>query len=403
MEDFILQVIVALLAAKIIGEVFRKAYIHPLVADIIIGIILGPSLLGFLDPTSGIKYLAYFGLIILMFYAGLTSNLKVLTEYKGMIIATGVSGVIVTFLLVLSTCLLQGIGIWTALFIAIVLSNTATEVTAIITEAEEKFPSRVKTILVGASFVDDVLAVYFITTLRLIVTGSREYQLLIFKTIEIMLFIFLVLYISRLLVTKATRTIYKLFSTPARAVSSTIVIVFTLSLIARIIGLNEVIGAYLGGLAVSRLREIRDPTLINILRIEELAHNLRVMLEGFLTAFFFIYVGLLYNIHIGTEQLLFTLTLLIPALAGKIIGCSIPILLSNKNIREALIVGIGMTGRGALESAILVFALEAGIINNIIYSVILTTTLASTIIAPITLRIAVKSLKPFTRIKSRTG
>ncbi len=397
MEDFIVQVIIALLAAKLVGEVFRRAYVHPLVADILIGIILGPSILGFLDPTSGIKYLAYFGLIILMFYAGLTSNLRVLSEYKGMIIVTGISGVIATFLLVLSVCILQGMGLWSALFIAIVLSNTATEVTAIIIEGEEKFPARIKTLLVGASFVDDILAVYFITTLRLLISESLAYHLLGIKTIEIILFIVLVLYISRLLTVRATRLIYRLFSTPARAVSTTIVIVFTLSLIARIIGLNEVIGAYLGGLAISRLREIRDPTLLNILRIEELAHNLRVMLEGFLTAFFFIYVGLLYRINIGVSQLPFILTLLIPALIGKIIGCSIPSLIISKKPAEALIVGIGMTGRGALESAIIVFALEAKIINEVIYTAILTTTLLSTIIAPIALKIAIKLLKPFGR------
>ncbi|HDD26302.1 MAG TPA: cation:proton antiporter [Acidilobales archaeon] len=390
MSDFIFQVVIALLLAKVLGEVLRKGDIHPIVGDILIGILLGPTLLGFLRPEGGIEYLASFGLIVLMFYTGLTSDIRTLAKRKGLIVLTGISGVAVTFILIFLTCLGLGLGLWASVFIALALSNTATEVSAIIMEKARGVDTEIKQIVIGASFIDDVLAVYLITLLRVFTKGTIAPEVLIMTSLKIVVFILAVIYISKLVVTKATNLIYKLLSSPPRMITTSIIIAFSLALAARLAGLNEVIGAYLGGLAISRLREIHDPMLVNILRIESLSMNLKVMLESFLTPLFFLYVGVLYNATLSSEHITMLVALISLAAIGKVVGCGLPILVVRKNLSDSLFVGAGMVGRGALESAIIVFALKANLITPEYYDIILTTTLTLTILAPLILKLVMK-------------
>jgi len=390
LSDFIFQVVIALLLAKVLGEVLRKGDIHPIVGDILIGILLGPTLLGFLRPEGGIEYLASFGLIVLMFYTGLTSDIRTLAKRKGLIVLTGISGVAVTFILIFLTCLGLGLGLWASVFIALALSNTATEVSAIIMEKARGVDTEIKQIVIGASFIDDVLAVYLITLLRVFTKGTIAPEVLIMTSLKIVVFILAVIYISKLVVTKATNLIYKLLSSPPRMITTSIIIAFSLALAARLAGLNEVIGAYLGGLAISRLREIHDPMLVNILRIESLSMNLKVMLESFLTPLFFLYVGVLYNATLSSEHITMLVALISLAAIGKVVGCGLPILVVRKNLSDSLFVGAGMVGRGALESAIIVFALKANLITPEYYDIILTTTLTLTILAPLILKLVMK-------------
>ncbi|RLG88342.1 MAG: cation:proton antiporter [Thermoprotei archaeon] len=390
MSDFIFQVVIALLLAKVLGEVLRKGDIHPIVGDILIGILLGPTLLGFLRPEGGIEYLASFGLIVLMFYTGLTSDIRTLARRKGLIMLTGVSGVAVTFILIFLACLGLGLGLWASVFIALALSNTATEVSAIIMERARGVDTEIKQIVIGASFIDDVLAVYLITLLRVFTEGTIATEVLILTSLKIVVFILAAIYISKLVVTRATNLIYKLLSSPPRMITTSIIIAFSLALVAKLAGLNEVIGAYLGGLAISRLREIHDPMLVNILRIESLSMNLRVMLESFLTPLFFLYVGVLYNATLSSEHVTILIALISLAATGKVVGCGLPILAVRKNLRDSLLVGAGMIGRGALESAIIVFALKANLITPEYYDIILTTTLTLTILAPLILKLVMK-------------
>ena len=209
-------------------------------------------------------------------------------------------------------------------------------------------------------------------------------------SLKIVVFILAVIYISKLVVTKATNLIYKLLSSPPRMITTSIIIAFSLALAARLAGLNEVIGAYLGGLAISRLREIHDPMLVNILRIESLSMNLKVMLESFLTPLFFLYVGVLYNATLSSEHITMLVALISLAAIGKVVGCGLPILVVRKNLSDSLFVGAGMVGRGALESAIIVFALKANLITPEYYDIILTTTLTLTILAPLILKLVMK-------------
>ncbi len=382
--ELILNIVLIIIVAKLLAEPLRRAGIHSIVGDVLAGLILGPAILGIVQPDTGIKALADFSLIILMLYTGLTSNLRVLGEQKKKIIVTGVSGALTTFTLVFSAAMALGYPLITALFIAVALSNTATEtVAAMLERMEHKLPATTHSILIGASFVDDVLAVYLITLLRVLpTTGTIDFYEFTYITIEILAFMVIVLYASKIIMEKYGSRVTKFFADPARMTVTTVMLAFILALIAKLIGLNEVIGAYLGGLAVSRLRTIRDPTLLGVIRIGELTDELRIMLESLLTTIFFAYVGLNYNPGTLVNPLVLIVFLSL-ALLGKFIGCSLPLLAMKTNKYEAIIIGVGMGGRGALETAIILFAQQYGLITASEYALILTVMLGTAIITPI--------------------
>ncbi len=388
--ELILSIVLVIVVAKLLSEPLRRIGIHSIVGDIVAGLLLGPTVLGLVYPDKGLKALADFSLIILMLYTGLNSNLRVLSEQKAKIILTGVSGALLTFIIVFVATYLYGYGLFTALFLAIALSNTATEtVAAMIEKSGRRLSATIQNILVGASFVDDILAIYLITLLRTLPMGSFSITELMIITVKIALFMVIVLYFSKIIVEKYSSWILRLFSDPARMTTTTVLLAFILALTARLVGLNEVIGAYLGGLAVSRLKNIRDPTLLGVIRISELADELRVMLEGIFTTIFFAYVGLNYN-PTTTPSPTLILLLIALALTGKFIGCSLPLLLMKAPKHEAVIVGVGMGGRGALETAIILYAQQYGLIGPTEYATILTVMLGTAIITPVLFGLTLK-------------
>ena len=375
-----LQLILLILVAKLLGEAIKRVGLHPIITDILTGIILGPFLLGIVKPSLELKALADFGLILLMLYTGLTSDFKAISGKSRITLTIGISGAFTTIALAFTVCSLLGLPIFMAFIISIALSNTATETLAAIL-SKERVDKEVSTILIGASFVDDILAVYLI---NLIACGIEfRFEEIAYLTLKIILFIFIVIKISGFIVRRYWKYLYMLFSDTPRTLIFSLIIAFSLAFIAREIGLSEVVGAYLGGLMVSRIREVHDPLLINVIRLSSLVSEVRFMLETVFTTFFFIYVGLLFNPDISEISLPLTITLIVVAFLGKFIGCFIPLMLLGYSKRVALIVSIGMESRGALETAILRFALENKMITTEIYATIIVVLLTTSIITPL--------------------
>ncbi len=381
--EYILQLILLILIAKLLGEVVKRAGLHPIVTDILTGIVLGPFLLGIVKPSIELKALADFGLILLMLYTGLTSDFKAISGKSKVAILIGMSGAFTTIALTFTACLILGLPLIIAFIVSIALSNTATETLAAIL-SKEKVDKEANTILIGASFVDDILAVYLI---NLIACGIEfKFEDILYLTIKMLLFIFIVIKMSGFIVRKYWKYLYALFSDTPRTLIFSLIIAFTLAFISREIGLSEVVGAYLGGLMVSRIREVHDPLLINVIRLSSLVSEVRFMLETVFTTLFFIYVGLLFNPDIKEISVTLTIVLVIVAFLGKFIGCFVPLILMGYGRRLALIVGIGMESRGALETAILRFALENKMISTEIYATIIVVLLTTSIITPILFR-----------------
>ena len=379
--DYIRDLVLLLILAKILGLPLRSKGIHPIVGHVLAGVILGPYVLGIVYPSENLATIAGVALLLLLLYTGLTTDFRELRRRGLYIILIGSFGVIATFSIAYTILYILGITGLQALFLAIVISNTATEtVAATIAYVGGR---EIRALIVGASFVDDIVAAFMISIIASQAIGIGDMTMISILTI---VFMVAILVLSQILVTKYP-IIYKLMSKDYRIFAAlSIIFAFGTALLARLIGLSELIGAYLAGLLIGRGREFHDPLLKTRVILSEFIDDLSVFLEVLFIPMFFTYVGLLLvptSINIGL-----LIGILFAAIAGKIIGCTPLAYLTLKDRDKSLLVGFAMIGRGALETALLKLGYDFGIITIEQYSTVIVVALSTTIIAPLLYTIA---------------
>lgn len=379
--DFLASLAVLLVTAKTLEWTFEKASIHPIIAHVLTGILVGPFILEIIQPTDQLKVLAEFGLIMMMLYTGLTSNFSAIAQntFKAVFVAS--LGVVFSFILGFLTVVSFGRDVTSAIFVGIVLGNTAIEVTSGVL-VRERVKRVVSSILMGAAFADDIMAVYLIGVITAMAGGNLNALSFGILSLKIFLFIGATLFISEHVFKRAEwfKGVIKNLNVFFTFV---LILTFTLAILAQWVGLNQIIGAYLAGLTISRLRERKDPLIVSRIKLNELIANLEVVLTEFFIPLFFIYVGLMFNPPLKDLSILFILTLYAAAVLGKLLGCGLGTKLSGLEWSDSLIIGVGMGGRGSLELAILTFGLNAGLIDQSIFASVIVASMLTALTTPI--------------------
>jgi Kef-type K+ transport system membrane component KefB len=156
-----------------------------------------------------------------------------------------------------------------------------------------------------------------------------------------------------------------------------------LAVIARHIGLHEIIGAYMAGLFIGRLRERPDALLLSRIRLNAILEDATTSLQAILTPMFFVYVGLMFAPDWGLVDFSLLAMLITVAFAGKIIGCGAGAAAMGYKQRDSLTIGTAMCSRGSLELAVLQFGLLSGVVMRELFAVMVVTTLTTTILTPV--------------------
>ncbi|MDI6643256.1 MAG: cation:proton antiporter [Candidatus Hodarchaeaceae archaeon] len=390
--EFLLALLVLLLYAKVFGELLHHIGFSPIIGEVAAGILLGPALLGLVTTSDAIYGVAMLGLVVLMLVTGMNSRFDLLMKVKFKAFMIAVSGVAVSFVL--------GFGVayaWTqqllpSLFVAAALSNTATEITVRVTER-----SRHRDVVVGAALIDDVLAVYILgilstATIKQTLGQPLDFSVILWATLGIIAFFVLVGYLSRELIIKRNimRNLWK-FEARGIPLAFAICLALALAVIAQYIGLHAVIGAYMAGLFIGRLRERPTVTLQSRIRLNKMLDSITNSLQSILTPMFFVFVGLSFGINPATRELLslgqvnviVLLALIGAAFAGKLIGCGAGAAAVGYRKRDLAEIGTAMCARGSLELAVLQFGLLSGVVGSELFAVMVVTTLSTTLLTPV--------------------
>jgi Kef-type K+ transport system membrane component KefB len=357
-----LDLSILLVFAKTLEWLFEKKDVHPILAHILTGMILGPFLLNVISPSEPLKVLSEFGLLMMMLYMGLTSNFPSIASNKAKAITVAGLGVAFSFFLGFSTVYLFGKGLAAAIFVGVTLGNTAIEVTSGVL-LKSRVGKEISSILMGAAFADDIMAVYLIGIITAMTQGELALFPLVVLTIKIAIFIAAVLLLSEYIFKRSVR-FYGILRNLNIFFTFTIILTFFLAIVAERVGLHQIIGAYLAGLTISRLRERRDPLVLSKIKLNELIGDLQVVLTEFFMPLFFIYVGLMFNPSLNELNVALIVLLYLAAVLGKLLGCGLGMRAFGFDWKSAMLVGIGMGGRGSLELAILKFGIEEGLIDQ---------------------------------------
>jgi Kef-type K+ transport system membrane component KefB len=371
-----LQVSLMLIAGKVLGETAKKLKQPTVIGEIIAGIILGPTVLGavFPDimhevfPVSGASPLALHGLtsisiVLLLFVAGLEVELRMVLHQGIKAILTSSFGITTSFLLGFGACLLLPVFLqvptdkyWVyALFMGVALSITSLPVIARTLMDLGIFKSHVGMLIIAAAMLDDVIGwVAFSVILGMLQTNTETPVYV--TVVATLLFTVITLTLVRRLLDRSLPWINHNLSFPGGILAFSITLAFLCGAFTEAIGIHAIFGSFIVGIALGDSIHMSR-------RTKEIIHD---FVNNIFAPLFFVSIGLKVNFIEGFDSSLVALILLL-AMAGKIIGCSVGAKLGGFTMREALAVGSGMNARGAMGIILATLALQVQLIGQEIF------------------------------------
>ncbi len=390
---YLYWLLLLLLFGRVLGEVFRRFEFQPLIGEVLAGLILGLTVLYFtIGPTTleALGYFSQFGILMLMLLAGLTTDFESFAENKSYSMVVGALGVFVSFVIVfLPLYFLLGLDLLPSLFIAAILSNTAIEVCAGILISSKH--QKLKAVVIGASFIDDIIAVFIIGVISPIVflgelPGSME---TIWLAARVIIFLFVALVVVSWPLEKLFDWLLAYTDEDKFMLTATFILTFLFALVANQIGLHFVIGVYMAGLIVGKWGSKVGPLLRRRITWRKLVEDVDTPLRALFGPIFFGFIGLSVGIKIAGGSATFLqmapliLLLCLLVFLGKILGCGLGARICGFSNKESFTIGIAMCGRGALELVLLSFGFEIGVINEQQFISLVIVTLITIILTPI--------------------
>ncbi len=383
-----LNIVIILLAARLFAEFASRIHIPPVVGELLAGVVLGPSLLGWIEPDQVLRLLAEIGIILLLFEVGLDTDISKLVRAGNKAVIVAISGFILPFLLglLVSYYIFQQ-PILVSLFIGGTLTATSIGITVRVLGDLKRKSSPEAQIVIGAAVIDDVLGVVLLSLLYEFSIGGG---INLVNTSKVLLFIGIFFVIAPILA-KSISLLIKRFENiseiPGMIPVTMVSLVLFFAWLAHAIGAPELMGGFAAGLALSRrfflpfgIALSNDPKFA--IRIE---NQMQPIIQLF-TPIFFVMVGLsldLSAIDWGVSFIwFFFLSLLLIAVVSKLSGAFI----LRIPIAERIAIGVAMIPRGEVGLIFAELGRTAGIFDNDIYAGIVMVIATTTILPPIFLK-----------------
>jgi Kef-type K+ transport system membrane component KefB len=278
-----------------------------------------------------------------MFHAGLEMDPKEAVEHIWPSIAVALGGFILPFVLGYFTCRMFGGTTFQSLFVGMGLSITAIAVQARILHDMQIHNTKIGHIIIGAAIVDDILALVTLSILLgLAESGTFQVIEISFVFFKVAAFFALTILIGQFII---PRFIRKLDDREAKTFTFALVCALVMAYLAELAGLHLIIGAFLAGQFVRK--EIIDQGFYQ--KINDRFYSLSY---GFLAPVFFVSLSFHLQLQWEWSVILFTLTIILVAIVGKIIGCGVGAYIYGQKFWGSAIIGCGMNGRGAVEMVV---------------------------------------------------
>ena len=364
---------VVLLAAKIGDEICRRIGQPGLIGEIVAGALIGPSVLGLVEPGEVLQVFAEVGVVFLLFWVGLETRIGDLRSVGKPAALAGMLGVIFPFAAGLGLGFAIGENTASSVFIASALVATSVGITSAVLMQLGVLDTKASRTILGAAIVDDILAMLLLAFATGLSTSKLDVVgLLVTAGLAIAFLTFFALGGTRAM--RARPELLQLPKVPDSALLLAVIGCLGLAALANAIGLAAIIGAFLAGLIFSESKD-HYPLELEI-----------KPLYSFLSPFFFAVIGMsvdLGSFTDGDTLALLGVTVLLAA-ATKFVGAWIGALSLGRN--EAAFVGLGMIPRGEVGIVVAGIGRSAGVIGDEVFAVIVGMSIVTTLITPPLLR-----------------
>lgn len=380
---YLLDVAIILLSTKLLGILTRKIQMPQVVGALLAGLILGPACLGWLHETDLIKSIAEIGVIVLMFSAGLETDIKELKKCGLAATIIALIGVIVPLLggwwltsffnnTHDSMSTLQNI------FIGVILTATSVSISVETLKELGKLSTRSGNAILGAALIDDVLGIIALTVISSFADPSVSIAMAGLKIIGFFIFCGIVAFLFiKFVIPWLNRYKKDLKRFPVLAFSFCLVMAY---ISEEFFGISDITGAFVAGLLLSNNRH---------------RTYMQTQFDGIsymiLSPVFFASVGLKVVIDdINSTLILFTVLLTVVAIISKIIGCGLGAKICKYTNLQAIKIGVGMVSRGEVALIVATKGATLGLMNDTFFGPIIIMVVATTILTPIMLKLIYK-------------
>lgn len=376
---------IIIIAAELFGLLARKLKGPQVVGQIIAGLLIGPCVLGLIDPNSDsgafIKEMAEIGVILIMFSAGLTTNLKDLmrTGVKAFLIAC--CGVFVPLIggYFLSS-FWNGFGEFGStlfiqnLFIGVILTATSVSITVQALREMGRLKGTVGTTILSAAIIDDVIGIIVLTFVVGMKDSTTKPATVILNTV----LFFVLAIIVGILLYKLFKFLDKRYEHHRRIPIFSTCVCFAFAYIAeKYFGIADITGAYVAGIIFCNLRDA-----------EYIERRTDISSYMFFGPIFFAGIGLKTSFdNFSLSILWFALAFVAVGLITKIIGCGLMSKLCRFNAKDSLKIGVGMMTRGEVALIVAQKGLDAGILDPKYFTAVILLIIVSSISTPIILKL----------------
>lgn len=380
---YLLLIAIILISTKVLGLASEKIHMPQVVGALLAGIILGPSGFGVLENTDFFSKVAEIGVIMLMFTAGIDTDLAELKKTGLQSCVIAVMGVFVPLLLCGSVYFFffhqefTTYNVLKSAFVGSVFSATSVGITVETLNEMGKLKTRTGTILLSAALIDDIIGIIVLSVLTGFSSGNSSVSLVLIKILLFFVFVIAMAFIF-----------YKVFSIISedhwhsrRVAIWAFAFCLTMAYCAEeLFGVADITGAYFAGLILCNVTKSR----------QFVAKKMTVASYLLFTPVFFAGVGMKTNLRVmNSDILFFSLLLVVAAVVSKIIGCGLGAKLCRISNHQSLVIGIGMVARSEVALMVAQKGINAGMIDPAILPAIILSVICSALLTPVLLKLAV--------------
>lgn len=363
----IFQLAVILIASKIAGDISVRLGQPSVLGKLLVGIVLGPSVLGVVTDTEMIQEISQIGVILLMFIAGLETDIDEFKRTGKASTSVGVIGIIAPLAMGYAAGLALGLSSIESVFLGLLLSATSVSISVQTLKELGKLKSKEGATIMGAAVIDDVLVIIALAFLMSFAGGDVNLSMVILKKVAFFAIIILVSW-------KVVPWVLKKFAplqVTESVISAGLIICFLFAYFAEYTGVAAIIGAYIAGVAIS-LTNYR----------EEITHKVETISYSIFVPVFFTSVGVTAQFAGILESLWIIVLLSVLAIVSKLLGGALGAKMAGFPWRNSMAIGSAMVSRGEVALIIAAIGLESQLLTEDMFAILIVVVLVTTIVTP---------------------
>ncbi len=373
------ELLILMVVIWVMAVLLRRFGIPTIMGELIAGIIIGPAVLGLIEPNELIEVLAQLGIFFLMLHTGVETNPRDFVNAVRKSFGIAFIGAVFPFLTAFGVTLLFGYTVKTSLFVGVALTATAVVVTLKILKDLKLSNTKLARVIVASCIVDDLLSlIFFSLILSLVNSQDVSFLSLSLIVLKATLFFGVTIVVGYFL--------YPVFKRPFRGnrgkgFTFVLILALIFGLFAESIGLHMILGAYLAGLFFRE--EVANKRLVQ--KVED---RLFGIAYSFLGPIFFISLGFHITFDAFTlNGILLLICLVVGVIIIQITSAGLMAKVSKFSNIESVTIGIGMTGRAEMAFILAAIGQKMGVLDDALFSIIVFSTFLLNLFAIVGLRV----------------